>query len=72
MNLYDPQKRVKDVLKAVDLNSVESISRNIKFYETCETRKDDPFLPTYRLTLQILKQRLLDLQLPLSQRPQDE
>jgi len=55
VNVFDAKKRSEDILKAVETDTPAKIRRAIKFYEGCLARKDDPFLPTYRLVLQKLK-----------------
>jgi hypothetical protein len=57
-NLFDPHRRSDDILKVLETENRWDIERHIGFYEACLERKNDPFLPTYRMVIQKLKAKL--------------
>lgn len=58
VNPFDPVRRTEDILKVLDVSSKSKIEGHIEFYEKCVSRKNDPFLPTYRRVLQRLREML--------------
>jgi len=57
-NLFDPHRRSDDILKVLETENRWDIEGHIAFYEACLERKNDPFLPTYRMVIQKLKAKL--------------
>jgi hypothetical protein len=61
VGLFDPERRSKDILGAINTETAIDVNRHIEFYEGCCSRKDDPYLPTYRLVLEKLKAKLREI-----------
>lgn len=59
VGIFDPERRSRDILDAISTDTVVDVKRHIEFYEACcAATKKDPYLPTYRLVLEKLKEKL--------------